>query len=152
MKLKPLNLTHRLTSLGDTNVDVPVYFYSNRLEGDIMLNGLESVQFVNVEGKDRIIFNMNYLDFTISFLKRHTKILTPWIEEHHKVDLLPTYKKDIFLQGLFEKITCYNSFVSSLEMSKSQEILHIHCDRLVFDVEQQVLSRSVRQKLETVWR
>jgi hypothetical protein len=149
MKLIPIILTHRLSILGDDDVDVPVHLYTNRLEGDINLNGLVSAKQFVENGVNMTMFTMNYVDIRISFLKRHKKSFDNWTKECYE-GKLTTSKKNLVFHGLFDRVECYGSYISALELNKSQEILSISCDKMCYVVETQVLSRKVRQALENL--
>lgn len=145
MKLIPLILTQRLIILGDDKVDVPVHLYTNRLEGDINLNGLESATVFEENGKQMVRFAMKYVDVRISFLKRNKKIFESWTKQCYEGT---DFKKLLVFEGLFDKHVCYGSFISSFELNKSEEILHLTCDMMEYTVELQVLSKKVKQALE----
>jgi len=151
MKLIPLILTHKLVSLGDQDVDVPVHLYTNRLEGDINLNGLQDVKIIEENGKSKAIFTMNYVDIRISFLKRHKKMFDGWVGDcYDQTDHVPkNAKKNLVFEGLFDRVECFGSYISSFELNKSQENISISCEKMCYVVELQVLSKRVKQAIES---
>lgn len=149
MKLIPLVLTHRLITLGENDIDVPVHLYVNRLEGDINLNGLEDVKIIEKNGKYMVRISMNYTNVKISFLKRHKKTFDLWVKECYDSTFDQKQdKKNLIFEGLFDSLECYGSYISSFELNRSQEELQLACDKMVYTVEMQVLSKSVKQNLE----
>ena len=148
MKLIAMVFTHKLLSLGGVNTNLPVHIYSNRLEGDINLNGLEKVNIIDEKGKQKALFTLNFVKLRVSFLKRHRETFENWLEETSEAQKEP--KKDLMLDGLFERIECYGSSISKCEENGSGETMIISCDKMLYVVELQVLSKQLKIDLKEV--